>query len=415
MSTPTIKTPKCYSANIAVVGAGWWSQGWHLPVLNNNPRSNIVAIVDTSPNPTSKLNPDLEPLAVLAKKYNTRTFATIAELLRDSDIGPHLDGVLVATPHATHYLVGKELIEVVNKRRKSNSKPLHIFMEKPMTTDIEDAMNLFSLVETELNGNSQFWLNHSANYRAQTAMAKETIASGRLGSVRHATASFASPLKWIFLDPENHGWNKPTGNMIGNGFGWGQSSHLLAFLFHILPDLAPETVYCRMIHSNATGADIAHSATIECLDLTSKETVIINMSGTALLPGDQYAEAPIAKLVQIDVYGDQGSLHYSGNDLDPTSGSLDYRATNGSIEVLSDRFEFEAYDNENHGPESIQNFVELCCGGYGDDIPTAGANVVDGLRTVQVIDAMYKSHASKRTESVVSIEKRNVNCDGLDL
>jgi hypothetical protein len=29
----------------------------------------------------------------------------------------------------------------------------------------------------------------------------------------------------------------------------------------------------------------------------------------------------------------------------------------------------------------IQNFVKLCCG--GDDIPTAGANVMDGLRSVQ--------------------------------
>ena len=30
----------------------------------------------------------------------------------------------------------------------------------------------------------------------------------------------------------------------------------------------------------------------------------------------------------------------------------------------------------------MQNFVKLCCAG-GDDIPTAGANVMDGLRSVQ--------------------------------
>ena len=358
------------------------SQGWHLPVLNNNPRSNLVAIVDTSPNPTSKLNPDLEPLSVLAEKYKTRTFTSIADLLEDAEIGPNLDGVLVATPHSTHFLIGKEFLKTINQRKKNNSKPLHILMEKPMTTDIDDAMNLYNLVESESDGDSQFWLNHSANYRAQTTIAREAITSGKLGKIRHVTASFASPLTWIFLDPENDGWNKPTGNMIGNGFGWGQSSHLLAFLFHILPGLKPNNVYCRMTHSKTTGADIAHSATIECFDLTSKDIVIINMSGTALLPGNQYSDPPIAKLVSIDVFGDDGSLHYSGNDLDPSSGSLDYRATNGSVEVLSDRFEFEAYDNENYGPESIQNFVELCCGGYGDDIPTAGANVMDGLVSI---------------------------------
>jgi len=106
-------------------------------------------------------------------------------------------------------------------------------------------------------------------------------------------------------------------------------------------------------------------------------------------------------LVQVDVYGDDGSLHYSGNDLSPTSGNLSWRKLDGSTEVLHDRFEFEAYDNENNGPESIQNFVELCCG--GDDVPEAGANVIDGLRSVQVIDAMYKSNASKQSESIVSI------------
>lgn len=406
MSTSATKDSNRDSANIAVIGAGWWSQGWHLPALNNNPRAKLVAIVDTSSKPTSKLNPDLESLSVLSEKYQTCIFGSVEELLGDAEIGPNLDGVLVATPHATHYTIGKKLLKAVNQRKTNKSKPLHILMEKPMTTDIEDAMNLYNLVESESDGDSQFWLNHSANYRVQTAMARNAISSGRLGNVRHVTASFASPLKWIFLDPENDGWNKPTGNMIGNGFGWGQSSHLLAFLFHILPDLKPENVFCRMTHSKTTGADIAHSATIECFDATSKEIILINMSGTALLPGNQYSDSPIAKLVQIDVYGDDGSLHYSGNDLDPSSGSLDYRATNGSIEVLCDRFEFEAYDNEHYGPESIQNFVELCCGGYGDDIPIAGANVLDGLRSVQVLDAMYKSHASNQSEPVVPINEK---------
>ena len=259
-------------------------------------------------------------------------------------------------------------------------------MEKPMTTDIQDAINLYNLVlKAEADGDSRFWLNHSANYRAQTGMARQAVSSGRLGTIRHATASFASPLKWIFLDPENDGWNKPTGNMIGNGFGWGQSSHLLAFLFHVMPELQPKSVHCRMTHSKTTGADIAHSATIECLDTKTEEIIYVNVSGTALLPGNQYSDPPIAKLVQIDVYGDDGSLHYSGNDLDPSSGSLDYRGSDGRVEVLCDRFEFEGYDNENYGPESIQKFVELCCGGYGDnnELPTAGANVTDGLVSVQ--------------------------------
>jgi len=407
MTSPTPKKARHSTANIAVIGAGWWSQGWHLPALHNNPRSNLVAIIDASSNPTSKLNPDLESLSVLAKRYGTKTFNSIANLFDDMTIGPYLDGVLVATPHATHYVIGREILKVINQRKKNNKKPLHILMEKPMTTDIEDAINLYNLVEAETDGDSQFWINHSANYRVQTTIARKAIASSRLGQIRHVTAYFASPLKWIFFDPANEGWNKPTGNMIGNGFGWGQSSHLLAFIFHILPEIEPKNVFCRMTHSKATGADVTHSATIECLDLTTKEIVIISMSGTALLPGNQYSSPPIAKLVQVDVYGDDGSLHYSGNDLSPSSGCLELKKSDGSSEVLHDRFEFEAYDNENYGPESIQNFIELCCG--GDDVPEAGANVIDGLRSVQVLDAMYKSNASKQSESIVSIKKTKNN------
>jgi predicted dehydrogenase len=333
-----------------------------------------------------------------------------------SELGPQLDGVLVATPHATHYAVGGEFLEEIDRRKKDrdNNKPLHILMEKPMTTDILDAINLFNLVQTELTGDekSQFWINHTANYRAQTALARETITSGKLGRIRHVTASFAAPLKWIFNDPGNEGWNKPTGSMVGNGFAWGQSSHLLAWLFHILPHCEPKLVHCRMSLSKETGADIAHSATVECLDLTTVDdakddtplsqdnTVIINMSGTALLPGHQYSNPPIAKLINIEVYGDNGSLHYNGNDQDPASGHMEYRSNDGSITVLSDRFEFEAYDNENLGPESIQSFVELCCGEFAK---AGGATALDGLRSVQVIDAMYRSNASNNVEPVIAV------------
>ena len=32
-------------ARIAVIGAAWWSQGWHLPQLQRNPDAEIAAIM----------------------------------------------------------------------------------------------------------------------------------------------------------------------------------------------------------------------------------------------------------------------------------------------------------------------------------------------------------------------------------
>jgi hypothetical protein len=42
-----------------------------------------------------------------------------------------------------------------------------------------------------------------------------------------------SALLWIFDDVNCRDWNQPsTDKMIGNGFGWGQITHLLAWVKH---------------------------------------------------------------------------------------------------------------------------------------------------------------------------------------
>lgn len=393
-------------ANIALIGAGWWSQGWHLPSLDSNEKVNLVAIVDKSEHPQSNLNPDLNPLATLKELYQAKTYTDTKVMMED--VGSELDGILVATPHATHFEVCRQVMTEIDRRKKeSNSKEepprqLHILMEKPMTTDISHAIDLYKLVKSA-EGYSKFWINHSANFREQTKMARKVISSGQLGPIRHITAFFASPLKWIFEDPALKGWNEPTDGMIGNGFAWGQSSHLFAYLYHICPHLEPTEVYCVMTHSATTGADISHSATIRCKDTQHEQPqdVVMSVSGTTLLPGNAHSHPPIAKMIQIEVYGNDRSLHYSGNDREPSSGRLEIRHTDGKIEVLLDEFLFENLDNEGNGPESLQNFVNLCCGNDGNDDIYEGANVMDGLRSIQTIDAMYKSDKSRQPEKII--------------
>jgi predicted dehydrogenase len=459
-------------AKIAVIGAGWWSQGWHLPCLDRNPQAQIIAIIDSSPHPKSSLNPNLESLEALHARYQAPIYKSVDEFLQDTKVSSELDGVLIATPHATHYDVARQFLllgpsssSFSPQQQESSSspssnidgdhqqprKPVHILMEKPMTTNIQHALDLFQLVrhtttvdEKDSNTNSlsststttsshvergSFWVNHSANFRIQTKLARDTVESGTIGRVRHITAFFGSPLTWIFDDPTNTGWNEPTEGMLGNGFAWGQSSHLLAWIYHVCPMVRPLEVYCTMTHSETTGADVSHSATIRCCrtatpdeqEVPSNNTakppddiVVLSLSGTTLLPGNAHSHPPVAKEVQIEIFGSHGCIFYRGNDRDPTSGRLELRHADGSIQVLHDQFAFENLDNEGFGPESLQNFVQLCCGsGHGgDDRQTtggggdsgsvyAGANVMDGLRSVQTIDAMYRSNASGQPEKVL--------------
>lgn len=405
------------------------TEGWHLPALDHNPNANLVAIVDTSPHPQSTLNPNLEPLTALREKYHTAIYPSTTAMLQA--IGPQLDGVLIATPHATHYAVCREVLTELDRRQRQNNqppnaKPLHILLEKPMTTDIQNAILLYKLVQkhhendndnNKSNRGSRFWINHSANYRAQTKLARDLIASGRLGRIRHVTAFFASPLKWIFDDPACTGWNLPTGDgsMLGNGFGWGQSSHLWAFLYHVMPQLQPQDVYCSLTHSATTGADVSFGAVVRCTSTDDETTTsgddgatrdewttVLSVSGTSLLPGNAHSDPPVPKKAVIEIFGDQASLHYAGNDRDSTSGRLELRTADGSVEVVHDEFHFENLDHAGSGPESLQHFVQLCCGNY--DSVYEGATVADGLRSIQTIDAMYRSHASSSLEKIIEPE-----------
>lgn len=222
--------------------------------------------------------------------------------------------------------------------------------------------------------------------------------------MRHVSASFASPLSWIFDDPRNTGWNEPddSGEMIGNGFAWGQSSHLLAWIYHVAGGgggLAPSRVRCAMTTSGRTGADVSHAATVTC-----GNGATMSLSGTSLLPGNAHSDPPVAKRVRIEVFGTEGALFYGGNDRDPRSGKLEWlrggdHENAGSVEIKCPElgFQFEELDQEGIGPESLQCFIDAC---LGQDDYYPGADSLVGLRSVQTIDAMYRSHVSGNCEDV---------------
>ena len=137
-------------ARVAVIGAGWWSQGWHLPHLQRNPCSTIVAICDVSSQPQSGLNPNLESLDQLSKRYNCAVYLSVDDMMNDA-VQLALDGVIVCSPHATHYELGRKLIEECPVK-------LHILMEKPFTTCVREALLLHNLASNHVMENDKAFL-----------------------------------------------------------------------------------------------------------------------------------------------------------------------------------------------------------------------------------------------------------------
>lgn len=256
---------------------------------------------------------------------------------------------------------------------------------------------------------------------------------------------------WLFDDPSNHSWTSKTpwktgdstgdeekdepAPMAGNGYAYGQIAHVLAWIYAVLgagdesatEEIAvPTKVYCNMSHALNTGADISFAAVITCHD-----GVTFSLSGTALLPGSQYADPAIGKHIKIEIFADKGCLMYGGDDRIPESGRLELRKTavgkkeDGQSEFpcsdqdwsehlgdmaseLNDGFHFENGEQKGLGPGSMKAFLDACHASssryaQGEDLPIRSVNdSMIGLRTVQIIDAMYRSSISGNVEDISS-------------
>ena len=229
------------------------------------------------------------------------------------------------------------------------------------------------------------------------------------------------PLMWLFDDPKNEAWVSKSSSMNGNGYAWGQLAHVLAWIYSVLgagtakEDIAtPTKVYCTMTHAPHTGADVSLAAVITC-----KDGITFSLDGTALLPGSQYADPPIGKQIRVEIFGTKGSLIYKGDDKKPETGKLELRTCaegkdDGKSqfpceleEGVRDGFYFEDGDPSGTGPGSMKTFLDACRDSSGKfmrslttnwdnsdgDAPAVNDSLV-GLRTVQIIDAMYKSSLS---------------------
>ena len=91
-------------ARIAVIGAAWWSQGWHLPQLARNPDAEIAAIMQRSEQPRAAafLKLTLETKTQLVERYGVPMYSSCEELLADEATMANIDGVIICTAHACH-------------------------------------------------------------------------------------------------------------------------------------------------------------------------------------------------------------------------------------------------------------------------------------------------------------------------
>ena len=104
--------------NYGIIGAGHIGK-YHIQQIQNISDVNLLGIFDTSKKQCEKVARDLK----------TKSYDDINQLLKGCD------AVSIATPARAHYETAKQAL-------KSNC---HLFIEKPLTTDLKEAENLITL------------------------------------------------------------------------------------------------------------------------------------------------------------------------------------------------------------------------------------------------------------------------------
>ncbi len=156
---------------VAIIGCGSITEFRHAPEYKNNPDATIVGFYDKDSNRSEEF----------AKKYNSKAYSDIEEIFEDSEV----DAVSICTPNHTHAILCK--LAIMSGK--------HVLCEKPMVTNIEDAMSLKALFD---KSNIAFVVGHNQRFLEAHQKAKTLIEEQYLGKVLSFKTTFghSGPESW---------------------------------------------------------------------------------------------------------------------------------------------------------------------------------------------------------------------------
>jgi predicted dehydrogenase len=160
--------------NIAVIGVGRWGVHW-LRVVLENPQVNLAAVVE----------PNRERLEVVKRQYqlsdNDVLLTTEWQALQNLS---KLDGVIIATPAATHYSLIADALHW----------GLHVLAEKPLTINPIKCRELCELAEKQQR---ILMVDHTYLFHPAVERGKTIVESGELGNLRYgyATRTHLGPVR----------------------------------------------------------------------------------------------------------------------------------------------------------------------------------------------------------------------------
>src|SRR5437870_2063643 len=350
-------------ARIGIIGTGWWATYAHLPSLTSYPRAEVVAIADPSPDRLGRAG---EYFGIGAQYVDYRVMLDRGDL----------DGVIVATPHTTHYAVAADVL----------ARRIPLMLEKPMVLRARDARGLVKLADEQ---GVPLVIGYPYHFVEQHARLRARIAEGALGRLHLAHSLFASMVlefyranpqayadvfKWQVTGPQPTTYSEPS--VAGGGQGHLQVTHAAALLLW-LTDLKPREVAAFM-QSFDLKVDLCDAISVQF-----SGGAVGTLASTGGIPAPQHTNQQL----ELRLYGSAGYAL-----VDAMAGTCSIYYNDGSIEKLDDVPAERLYPQE----ATSRHLVDLILGNCRLNLSPGEI----GARTVELLEAAYRSAAERRIVSI---------------
>jgi len=336
-------------ARIGIIGTGWWATDAHMPAVLAHEDAELVAACDTDP----------ARLKAAAQAYGVEhTYGDYATML-DRET---LDGVIVVTPHATHFPIAQACLD----------RGLHVLLEKPMTLNAAEAKALVDLAREK---RCELLIGYPYHYLPQVLRAREVILSGELGAVQYVTCSSSTSVSGFLgghVAPDNspiptyrvHGpstaYNRP--ELLGGGEGHLQITHSAGLMFFVTGLRAQQV--SAMMRNHGLEVDL-----VDVFNVAFEGGAVGMVGGTA--------NAGVSRRVALAVYCEAGCFL-----VDTLARVATIRRNDGVVEDLTQLLRPRTHYMV------TRNFVNVVLGREENGSPGEV-----GWRTVELLDAAYRSAA----------------------
>jgi len=360
--------PSAGRARIGIIGTGWWATYAHLPSLSAYAKADVVAIAD----------PSEDRLAQAAERFGiAHQFTDYREMLEKAD----LDGVIVATPHATHFEIARDVLQAGRA----------LMLEKPMVLKASHARQLQTLAN---ENNTHFVIGYPYHFVEQHQQLRDRIKNGALGNLQLVHSLFASMVleyyranpqayapvfQWQVTGPQPNTYSDPT--VAGGGQGHLQVTHSAALLLW-LTDLQPHEV-AAFLEGFDLNVDLC-----DAISVRFDNAAVGTFASTGGIPTTQTGHQQL----EIRLYGSDGYAW-----LDPVGGTCSIYSNDGSVERLDDTPPDRRYPMDT----TSRHLVDLILG----DATTNQSPAEIGARTVELLEAAYRSAAERRIVSVAELHR----------